>query len=467
MEVGVLNPYHIVSTIRNPSMFFGRTRLVKIAYSAVADKRPLSLVGIRSIGKSSFLDYIMLPTTLQQSNRDLSKHIFVLINMDEHLQKTDEDFFRFVNQQFIEKCEGQMNLSLVDKNEQEQDKFRSILVAIEKLGFYPVLLLDTFDSITRNKKLNSNFLSFLRAQAEYRRVSYVIASVATLDEICRDITEGSPLFNLFAEERIGALTREEAQELITVPAEREGCPFTTSEVEWILSAAGRHPYFILHACYFIFEEKTTKQSDGIELNKIEKQVYKALQPSFVDMWKYFSEEQREYLKGNVQQAEEHKDDLDALCESSLFRTYVATTYKATAFVTAVHEAAVTVITIDMLEEALKHIRRGDLTVLGECELQSLPLVTTRLLDTPAPAAIQKGRVIKEVLFEALKSLQGLEPHSDSQKDWMSYNILYYYYFKDLTHGVVQGRIGIYENTYFRRLKKALRELYNAVLTGKQ
>src|SRR6185312_2226395 len=242
MTEGSSNPYYDLAAVRHPKMFYGRTRLLRTLYSAIANRQCISLVGPRSIGKSSLLNYMRLEAVQKQFGYDLHQHIFVLIDLREYLHITSEDFFDVVSEHIIAQCEGRLELEQTD--EKGVDEFRSIMDQITEQGFHITLLMDAFDNITRNDKFDPEFFSYLRAWATAGRVSYVTASIAPLYEVCHRGIQDSPFFNIFVTRKLEALSLEEALNLVTVPSKEAGCPFTETEAQWVISLAGRHPYFI-------------------------------------------------------------------------------------------------------------------------------------------------------------------------------------------------------------------------------
>src|SRR5437588_1482171 len=97
MEHNLLNPYFDLATVRNSTMFFGRTNLLRRLYAAIANRQSVSLIGSRHIGKSSLLWYACLPEIQEHSGFNLYRHIFVPLDLREYLRKTSEDFLHAVS----------------------------------------------------------------------------------------------------------------------------------------------------------------------------------------------------------------------------------------------------------------------------------------------------------------------------------------------------------------------------------
>ena len=80
------NPYFHQSPMLGPDMFYGRISLRRRFYSALANRQSVSLFGSRHIGKSSLLWSAKLSEMQQPYEVDLSHHIFVCLDLREHLR---------------------------------------------------------------------------------------------------------------------------------------------------------------------------------------------------------------------------------------------------------------------------------------------------------------------------------------------------------------------------------------------
>src|SRR5579885_394163 len=274
MAMGPSNPYYNMTAVRDPQMFYGRSRLLGMLFSALTNRQCVSLVGARGIGKSSVLQYMKLAEIQQQFGFDASHYILVLIDLREYLRKSADDFFDAVSKHIAAQCLGRLTVKLPE--EEGVDQFSSVIDQVTDQGYHIVLLMDAFDNITRNDNFDPEFFSFLRAWATMGKVSYVTASIAPLYEVCHRGIKDSPFFNIFATSRIEPLMLEEARDLVQEPAQRVGCPFTTSEVDWVISLAGRHPYFIQRVCWVLFEEKCVQGNVAIDRTGLQKRAYEEL-----------------------------------------------------------------------------------------------------------------------------------------------------------------------------------------------
>ena len=442
------NPFFNMTAMSSSSMFFGRTQLLRKFYVAIANRQSVSLVGPRRIGKTSFLLCASLPEVQQPFAFNASCYLFVYLNLREYLRKTCEDFLLAVCKALIAGCPDLSELQL-QAGRDSADEFSRILELITERGFFPVLLLDAFDNITRNEHFDAEFLAFLRAKATIGKVSYVTASIAPLAEVShRDIID-SPFFNIFYNYTLGPLGPEEARDLITLPAMNAGLPFTESEIALISRWAGRHPFFIQRVCHSIFEEKLShSNTDEQHLRKL---AYEGLQPHFNDTWERLSDTQKWALQEEAQKQENQNRELSELSESELFRQFVRLTCGTVVFE----------ITPNELEKALDNI--DDARALGATNLRLMNLVARRLENATSPSVVERGMTIRVILQEALERLRGSMVRTDTDPALQSYNILYYRYFKHHhKNEQIAARIGFSPRQYFRYRNKAIDALLNVL-----
>jgi hypothetical protein len=444
------NPYFNLAIIRSAEMFFGRTHLLRRFYETVFNRQSVSLLGPRHIGKSSFLWCTALSEMQARFPYDLSCHIFVFLDLREYLQKTCEDFFHSVSKEMITQS-TKVGLTLQAEGRGE-DEFSSVLDQIAGQGFFPVLLLDGFDKVTRNEHFGPEFFWFLRAQASVGLVSYVTASIKPLYEVCHRDIVGSPFFNIFYSYTLEALTPEEAHALITVPAERAAMPFSDAEVALVLRLAGRHPFFIQRVCHVLYEEKLQRNGGEIDEQRLKNLAYRDLLPRFQSTWEELSETQQILLQDEAQQKGKQQRELPELSESLLFRQFVRKTCEVGLF----H------MTTDELEVALDKI--DDSQALGMTNLRLMRTVSQRLEKDTTLSTAKRGVVIREILNEALEHLRGSGSRTESAPEWKHYNILHYRYFRHrLKNEQIAARLGFSSIRQFYRERNKAVELFLNVL----
>ncbi len=449
------NPYFNLAIIRRPEMFFGRTQLLRRFYETIFNRQSISLLGPRYIGKSSFLWGSALPEVQARFPYDLRSHIFVYLDLREYLQKTCEDFFHSVSKAMIAQC-AKMDLILYPEDS-GADEFSNILDQIADHHFFPVLLLDGFDKVTRNEHFDAQFFWFLRAQASQGLVTYVTASMRPLSEVCHCEIVASPFFNIFYSYTLEPLAPEEASALITIPAEQAHMPFTDAEVSLVLKLAGRHPFFIQRVCYILYEEKLLREGGEVDEQDLKNLAYRDLQPYFKSTWEELSESQQILLQDEAQQKGVRQRELPELSESLLFRHFVRKTCESDLFR----------MTVDELGDALDKI--DDPQALGMTNLRLLRTVSQRLAKDDTLTTMKRGMVIRKILNEALDHLRGSGSRIESATEWKHYNILHYRYFRHrLKNEQIAARLGFTSiRQFYRERNKALELLLNVLLEMEQ
>ncbi len=318
------NPYQNLAAIREADMFFGRSALLRRLYSAVASQQCISLVGPRHIGKSSVLTCMILPEIQRQFEYDLHKHVFVPLDLRKYRKQTSEFFFESVSEQILTQCHEHPRL--VPRSRKGSDAFSFVLEQMTNKGHKLVLIMDAFDHIVHNENLDFEFFSYLRAEAQVRGISYITSSIASLLDICRQDVRESPFFNIFGLLNIGPLTPNEAQELITRPAQRIGSPFTETEQQWISSLASCHPFFIQRICYLLIEEKCQFETSTPDLRRVEELAYAELQPHFMTLLEDLSVHEQRQLENQVRQDNAQPKIHPELSESFLFQRFLREKY---------------------------------------------------------------------------------------------------------------------------------------------
>jgi len=124
---------------------------------------------------------------------------------------------------------------------------------LERQGFHFVLLLDEFDALQGEPGLHTRALyGPLRSLASRFRSFSVIAtsrqSLTDLNTATRDFTAGSPYFNFMREVPVRPLPEKAVGELL-----QRGGRFTPDDRRFLRRIAGRHPYFLQAAAYYLWE----------------------------------------------------------------------------------------------------------------------------------------------------------------------------------------------------------------------
>ncbi|HEY0755229.1 MAG TPA: hypothetical protein VGD98_14815 [Ktedonobacteraceae bacterium] len=447
-------------TIRDSHKFYGRHDDLDYLYNEISAHRCVSVIGNRRIGKSSLLYCLSLLEKQQEFAEiyNLTKHILVFLDMGEYLSCIVAEFFTKICEQMLSQVTDRITpdqlaeLNKLGKYSGEECFWR-LLEKLQDQGFYPVLLLDGFQKITRNQDFGPKFFAFMRAQANMGRVSYITSSIATLDQCCHAYVEGSPFFNIFLPYRLRSFTEEEACQLITQPALSVDLPFTDEEAKHILRLAGCHPFFLQRTCFLFFRAKTQNRQDN--LRQLSAEIYDDLLPHFIDIWEHSLEaSEREALKEEVRWENVGQRRLPELSESALLRQFVRDTCSI----------QLIDITPEILESILENYR--DTQQLAESELTHLYLFTSYTQHIHHQLTInEKAIYVRKILQNARDRLVPTSSlHSDTNTDWQLFNILNYRYLKEhMKNEILADRIGISVRQLQRERKTAIQLLHNALL----
>ncbi len=145
-----------------------------------------------------------------------------------------------------------------------------------------VIILDEFERLSSNPKLNVNFFNALRSAAGRFQLVYLTASTKPLIHLTyvenQEEILSSPFFNIFAHLHLGLLSQVEAIHLIEDPAKNHGNPFSQDEQSFIYELAGGHPFMLQVACFHLFSSK------GNRLN-LEETIRQELQGHYEYYWR--------------------------------------------------------------------------------------------------------------------------------------------------------------------------------------
>jgi hypothetical protein len=442
------NPYYDTVSVRDLDMLFGREDELQEIYELSKKQQSISIVGLPNIGKSSILHHIGERELQERLEYNLEHHTFVLLDLRDYLQKTPDDFFRAVCEQIIVQSPQMQGFEL--SVEKGQDQFARLLQHIHGTGQRLVLLMDAFDRVTLNTAFDPAFFSFLRSLATRGWVSYITASVKRLIEVCHPGVTTSPFFNIFRPCHLGPLTHEEALELVTTPAKRAGYPITPEEATWIITQAGRHPFFLQVTCRMFFEEKYRRNTSAVDLARVQEITHNQLLPYFDDAWNALDEAQRSEFLDELRWRSNTTYRLLELSESTLFRKHISEKFNLDD----------PNLSIEDLKEALDNLNNNEF--LANSKFASTYYVSMQC-DRTTTTVNQKGMIVRDFLKTALERIGSTGTRSDSAPEWRLYNILYYHYLKyGMSNDQIAARLLISRRTFYRDQDKAIQILLKEV-----
>lgn len=445
------NPFFNHGVIHDISFFFGRSEELRTLYEAIVKHQSVSLVGPGHIGKSSLLNFLGRPELQKDYASSLQKHLFILTDWREYLQKNREDFFNQVCDQICWQCRSV--LILHPAMLPGEDKFRKLLQEIQLNDFHPVLLMDAFDRVTSNPAFSAEFFSFLRSLAGVNDlITYVTATKKPLHEVCHSPSvSGSPFFNIFLTCSLGPLTLPEARSMIEEPACSVYQPFGAEDVSWLLKMAGRHPFFLQIACHHLFEARSHEEDRSFHRGHIRRALYQELTPHFLQAWEDLDEGQKSHLKQEIFQPADYLAQFPELSESLLFRRMIYDLF----------QGALGELTEEDLRDALDHLNNPDL--LAKSKLGELQYISLQIRNDASPSNSKRGILVREMLKKALDLMKADNIRSDAAPEWRLYNILWYHYFKyNLPNNLTAARLNLSPRQFYREQERALQMLLREV-----
>jgi hypothetical protein len=441
------NPFKNPTTLHDLSRFIGRSRYLRSIFDGLMARQNISLVGPQRIGKTSILKSLGNKDIQKRLGFEREDFLYVYSDLQKYSLADHDDLFAHLNAE-IRQQQGHYVAGV--KPEQESHvEFEKLLEAFEKQRLYPVILIDTFDRITRYNGFGPDLFGFLRAQAIRGLVSYVTASIQRLHVLCPDEDNwDSPFHNIFMPETIGPFTLDEAHELLTELPRRAGLSFSEEERAWLLRMAGPHPYILTHTASILYDRK---QEGQVDLEQIRKDAYQNIESYFQGRLQRMSPEERAALAAEVEQGGNPRGRYPELNASMLFHEYLRA-------MVARDKPPVSEMSSRDFKKILANL--NNLRALGECALTRLPLIAERIQQERAENLTDKGQVVRRALREAFEGLRGTGIRREESSEWQSYNILRYRYFENnMDHKYIMARLGIPERSYYRRHDEAINSLW--------
>lgn len=256
------NPYISRGPVRDGDLFFGRGHELQEISAFLQGNQSVSIVGPRKIGKTSLLFQLIRPETRVSL---MLEQQFLFVYLDcEVLGDSDhsEIFGVFASEMEIALEEQGFDPEPAIERAISHPTRISFETAVRKLNrrdICIVIILDEFERLSANSKLNVNFFNALRSAAGRFQLVYLTASTKPLIHLTyvknQEEILSSPFFNIFAHLHLGLLSQAEAEQLIEVPAQSHGNPFSQDENSFVYELAGGHPFILQVACFHLFSSK--------------------------------------------------------------------------------------------------------------------------------------------------------------------------------------------------------------------
>lgn len=439
------NPYTNRGMVRDPAMFFGRTKELTRIYALLGNIQSVSIVGDRRIGKSSLLYCLALPEVQTRiEGHDFSDYVFVHVDLQGSVHRSPGEFLRYLAEKLRAQARGRWRFKVSKKV--NQGMFEEVVAQANEWGFKIVFLLDEFDWVTRNEHFDVAFFGFLRFMAINYDLALITASQGYLAEICNADIVNSPFFNIFGVVKLGALKRDEALELITVPSERAGCSLA-EEAAWVVRLAGTQPLFVQIVCFYLFEAKARlREGEEIDYEAIRKLFYEEARGHFDYAFERVTDEDRYVLREEIWR------------DQGPYRHYLAASAEFRRFAreqSGWRESKVHLVTKERVEDVLEHL--WDLAYLGQCPLAGLNIVRTRLAQNDlTPIGPDLGRALREVVIAAIECLRAEGEKGDkTDKRWRYWFILQRRYLEREHNKDIIAKLNVADRTFYRERREAI------------
>lgn len=307
------NPFFNRQRITNPTYFSGRFHAIEALYSAIATRQCRSIVGERKMGKSSLLTHLYCPDSLQQHGFDAEQYAFVYVDLEGMANISREEFWPEIFDQLEEALpESQTDLRQRARQLAMQDDVRfmharRLFRRIDRENITVVMMLDEFESLATNEEFNAGFYGELRSLAGELGVVYITASKRSLYDLTyrHADTLSSPFFNIFSEEAMGLLTKEEAVTLLQMLSAQNGhTPFSAEQIEAVITMAGTHPFFLQLAGYHLYTAVSDPSLPLTDNGRLPEKAIRRFDAEAEDHFRYLwqqldEEEQRAMQQGTV------------------------------------------------------------------------------------------------------------------------------------------------------------------------
>lgn len=261
------NPFSMLSATFDPKAYYGSQELVNFILSraSLPIPSPIELLGLPGMGKSYLLRYIAHPEgALLQNAYALQfpfigkSHLLFPLLVEFRLLPTNTHPFTYLYQRFhedykvyrelLESEHGIKAPEFVVGEPNTPEKAISLLEAdihlLKEKLVRPVFLLDDFHLAFDIEHMNFSQTTRLRPLRD--RVAFILVTERSLEKVNPEAS-GSSFFQMIDKIRFGGLTADEAERLISKPAEESGYPFHHDDVKFVLTLADGHLYLLIRA----------------------------------------------------------------------------------------------------------------------------------------------------------------------------------------------------------------------------
>lgn len=250
------NPFFYRSPIRDAAFFFGRQTETEQAFLLLKKSQSVAIVGPRRIGKTSLLLHLADSTMHAAFHLAADRYCFVVLDcqgwgsdtVGEVLSRLLEEATRALVQS------GRQSASAPIASSISFRAFEQAIRGVVEQGIQLVFLLDEFEVLCANSRLDADLFSGLRSLAMRYGIAFATVSTRPLLEL-PEVGQGglsSPFFNFFAQLRLYPFSLSEARTMLAELSTRGGWPFSNEAITLLLELAGPHPFLLQIAAFHTF-----------------------------------------------------------------------------------------------------------------------------------------------------------------------------------------------------------------------
>lgn len=279
------NPFQCGRPVTEPAGFFGRERELRRLRGYLEGSQWVSIVGPRRIGKTSLLLQLNHPQAADRLGLASSEYHFVYVDAQGLGNLSASEWFRYLFQSIAQALDAPAADAPATGLE-----FRENLAVLLSGGQNLVLMIDEFEALAADEKLDAGFFSLLRSLSTAYPISLVTASRTPISELTQQHKERfvSPFFNTFNLLRLGPLDVDAATALLRQPE----AGFADDIVLHLLEWAGLQPCFLQLAGYYAYEQQQEGPLTEISLQAVRGELEAAAWPHLQYVWGHLSEEAR-------------------------------------------------------------------------------------------------------------------------------------------------------------------------------
>lgn len=287
---------HHMSQIKNS--FIGREKETRKVLNHLTMRYPESimLVGIRSIGKSSFLRYIReilkKPEMIKSMQTDrFEKFICVACDLTNVPHLEPGELYKLLIERILQEL-ASLGLKISDSEGKTFGDLHQLLCDLTDSGYRCIFFLDEFDVVTSNSKFGHVFFDALRSLAGGDlSVAFITSSNNDLRSMCHSIqVKTSDFFNIFSHVQLSLLDSKSAKLMIASNLELE---YDNEAIIPILNTTGRHPYLISVICDII--KRSYSQINEVKLSEIRVDFDEKVSQYYKFVWQDISNSEKHAL----------------------------------------------------------------------------------------------------------------------------------------------------------------------------